>query len=78
MLKYLVQKEFIQIRRNSFLPRMILIFPIIVLLILPLAANFDIKNINVVIVDHDESMVSQRLLAKISSSGYFRVSGQRL
>jgi len=77
MLKYLVQKEFIQIRRNSFLPRMILIFPIIVLLILPLAANFDIKNINVVIVDHDESMVSQRLLAKISSSGYFRVSGQR-
>lgn len=74
MLKYLVQKEFIQIRRNSFLPRMILMFPIIVLLILPLAANFDIKNINVVIVDHDESMVSQRLLGKISSSGYFRVS----
>ena len=28
MIKYLIQKEFLQIRRNSFMPRIIFIFPI--------------------------------------------------
>ncbi len=75
MLKYLVQKEFIQIRRNPFLPRMIIMFPIIVLLVLPFAANFDIRNINVAVVDHDESRLSERLIGKVASSGYFIISG---
>ncbi len=77
MLKYLIQKEFLQIKRNSFLPRMILMFPIMILLVLPFAANFEIKNINVAIVDHDQSMLSERLVAKIASSGYFRIAGYR-
>jgi len=75
MLRYLVQKEFLQIRRNPFLPRMILMFPMMILLVLPFAANFDIKNINLVVVDHDESMLSERLVKKIESSGYFRLAG---
>ena len=29
-LKFLVQKEFLQIRRNSFLPRLIVMFPIVI------------------------------------------------
>ena len=29
-LKYLIQKEFIQIRRNSFLPKLIVVFPIMI------------------------------------------------
>jgi ABC-2 type transport system permease protein len=74
MLKYLVQKEFIQIRRNLFLPRMILMYPIMLILVLPFAASFEIKNINVAVVDHDESMLSARLLGKISSSPYFRIA----
>jgi len=44
------------------------------LLVLPFAANYEIKNINVAVVDHDGSMLSTRLLGKISSSGYFRIS----
>ncbi|AEV30656.1 ABC-type multidrug transport system, permease component [Sphaerochaeta pleomorpha str. Grapes] len=75
MLKYLIQKEFIQIRRNLFLPRMILIYPIMLILVLPFAANYEIKNINIAVVDHDDSMLSTRLRAKISSSHYFRISG---
>ncbi len=74
MLKYLIQKEFIQFRRNSFLPRMIFMFPMMVLLVLPFAANFEIKNINVAIVDHDGSMVSQRLAGKIDATDYFRIA----
>ncbi len=74
MLKYLVQKEFIQIRRNKFIPRMILGFPLMLLLVLPFAANFEIKNIKVAVVDHDNSMLSARLIAKISSSEFFKIS----
>lgn len=74
MLKYLVQKEFIQIRRNRFLPRMILMYPLMLMLVLPFAANYEIKNISIAVVDHDDSMLSARLLGKISSSPYFRIS----
>jgi ABC-2 type transport system permease protein len=74
MLKYLVQKEFIQIRRNLFLPRMILMYPIMLILVLPFAASFEIKNINVAVVDHDNSLLSTRLLGKISASPYFRIA----
>lgn len=73
MLKYLIEKEFRQIFRNPFLPRMIVMFPLMILLFLPLAANFEIKNINLVVVDHDHSSYSNQLINKITSSGYFRL-----
>lgn len=75
MLTYLIQKEFIQIKRNRFLPRMVFMFPIMLLLVFPFTANFEIRNINVAIVNHDESTFSRRLLDKVASSGYFRIAG---
>lgn len=72
MLKYLIEKEFKQIFRNPFLPKMILIFPFVMLTVLPWAANYEIKNINLSVVDNDHSSYSQRLIQKITSSGYFR------
>ena len=45
--------------------------PIIQLLILPMAADYEIKNINISIVDHDHSSYSRELTHKIISSGYF-------
>jgi len=74
MIKYLLEKEFKQILRNPFLPKMILGFPLVVLLIFPWAANFEIKNINLSVVDHDHSHYSRRLAEKISSSGYFELT----
>jgi len=74
MLKYLLEKEFKQLFRNKFLPRMIILFPSIVLLILPLAANFDVKDVRVSIVDGDRSSYSRRLAGKLASSGYFRLA----
>ena len=73
MLRYLIEKEFKQIRRNHFLPRMIVVLPFMVLLILPLAADFEIKNINLAVVDNDRSALSARLTNKITSTGYFRL-----
>ena len=74
MLKFLLEKEFKQIRRNPFLPRLIFIFPAIIMLILPWAANQEIKNVKVSVVDHDHSTLSERLIQKIGSSSYFRVT----
>ncbi len=52
---------------------MMFVAPMMQLIILPLVANFDVKNINLVYVDHDQSPYSQQLIQKISSSGYFRL-----
>jgi ABC-2 type transport system permease protein len=67
----LLEKEYKQIFRNKILLKMILMVPIIQLIIIPLAADYEIKNINVAIVDHDKSDWSRQLTQKIASSGYF-------
>lgn len=74
MLRFLIEKEFKQIVRNKFLPRVILAFPLAALLILPLAANFEIRNINLSILDNNHTPYSERLIHKIGSSGYFRIT----
>lgn len=53
---------------------MIFVAPIVQLLVLPLAADFEVKNINIAIVDHDRSIYSQKLASKITASGYFQLT----
>jgi len=72
-LKFLLQKEFKQIFRNKALLPMILVAPIMQLLIMPLAADYEVKNINISIVDHDHTTYSQQLISKITASGYFQL-----
>ncbi len=74
ILKFLLQKEFRQIFRNTMILRMIIAMPIIQLLVMPLAADFEIKNINISIVDHDHSTYSQKLINKVMASGYFKLN----
>src|ERR1041384_7590598 len=74
-LKFLLQKEFRQIFRNRAILVMILVMPVVQLTILPLAANYEVKNITICIVDHDHSKASQQLVSKISASGYFKLAG---
>ena len=70
-LKFILRKEFRQIFRDPGILRIILIMPVIQLLILPWAADYEIKNIKLAAVDHDHSEYSRQLINKISSSGYF-------
>lgn len=74
MLKYLLEKEFKQFFRNKALPRMMIIMPLVAVLVFPLAADFEIKNINLSVVDHDKSSYSKKLTEHIIASGYFRMS----
>ena len=75
VLRFILQKEFRQIFRDKTILAMMFAMPIIQLIIMPLAANFEVKNINVAYVDHDHSTYSQKLINKIASSGYFKIIG---
>lgn len=74
MLKFLVEKEFKQIFRNSFLPKMIIGMPLMMMLVMPWAANQEIKNIKLSVVDNDHSIYSERLIQKVTASGYFKLT----
>jgi ABC-2 type transport system permease protein len=74
MLKYLLEKEFKQFMRSKFLPRFVIVFPFVALAVFPLAVNFSINNINLSVVDNSRSPYSTRLVNKIASSGYFRIT----
>ncbi len=72
-LKFILQKEFRQIFRDPAIVRMIFILPIIQLIVLPMAADYEIKNIQLAVTDHDHSVYSQKLVNKITASGYFHL-----
>ena len=70
----LVQKEFLQIRRNPFLPRLIIAFPILVMLLMPLIMTMDVRNVNVAVVDLDRSTTSRRIASHIEASEYLTLA----
>ncbi|RHR40247.1 MULTISPECIES: ABC transporter permease [Parabacteroides] len=73
-LRYLLEKEFKQIKRDRFLPRIIFLVPLMQLIILPFAANFEMRNINLGVIDNDHSVLSAQLVEKVVASGYFRLT----
>ena len=76
-LKYLLQKEFLQIRRNAFLPKLIIMFPIVIMCVMPWVMQMEVKNIVVDVVDIDHTVESQRLVQQIAASSYFIFGGQK-
>lgn len=73
VLRYLLKKEFRQIFRDKTILAMMFAMPTIQLIILPLAMNFDVKSVNLAVVDNDHSSYSRQLVAKIGASGYFKI-----
>ncbi len=70
-LKFILKKEFIQIFRNKAMLPIIFLVPIVQLLILVHAATFEIKNIEMVVVDKDLSTASRKLVSKFESSPFY-------
>lgn len=73
VLRYLIQKEFIQIIRNKALLPMMTVLPIVQLLLLSNAASNDVKNVNLVMVDRDVSEMSRLLRGKIEAANEFSI-----
>ena len=61
--------------RNTFIPKMIVMFPIIIMCVTPWVTNLEIKNIIVSVVDNDHSSLSSRLIHRIEASDYFIFAG---
>jgi ABC-2 type transport system permease protein len=74
-IKYLIQKEFIQILRDRTMLPIIIVLPFVQLIILVYASTFDIKNIDMVIVDQDQSALSRQLVSKFEGSPFFTLYG---
>ena len=71
VLRYLIEKEFKQIKRSGFVPRLIVMMPLMAIIVFPFAANFEVKDIKVDIVDHDHSDLTHELTQKIAASTSF-------
>ena len=74
-MRALLQKEFLQIRRKAFIPRLIVMFPIMIMCVMPWVMNMEITNIRVEVVDSDRSSLSSQLTHRIEASRYFIFGG---
>lgn len=70
----LLRKEVKLMKRNPIIPKIILIMPVMVTLLLPLVATMDVKNVNVTVVDNDRSQLSRRLVADIDATEELKVT----
>ena len=73
VLPILMRKEITQFRRNKVLPRLVMMMPIMLVLIMPLVTQMDIKNISVVVLGEDRSLLSTRIESHLANSDYFRM-----
>lgn len=72
-LRILLEKEFKQVFRDPAILRIIFMMPIVQLLVMPLAADYEVKNIKLCVVDFDHSSYSQKLVNKITATKYFQL-----
>ncbi len=70
---YIIQKEFLQIFRDRMMLPIIFILPIVQLLILANAATYEIKFVNLGVVDLDQSVASRALTHKFDASSFYHL-----
>ncbi|PSK82765.1 ABC transporter permease [Prolixibacter denitrificans] len=74
ILRYLLQKEFIQILRNKSMWPIIFLMPIIQMVILVNAATLELKKSDVYVVDQDMSDASRQLVDKLKGNPFFQIT----
>ncbi|MCB0617428.1 MAG: ABC transporter permease, partial [Saprospiraceae bacterium] len=70
---FIVQKEFRQIFRHRTMLPILFLMPFVQLLILPHAADYEVRNINLQVVDRDASGFSRQLISQFEASDHFRI-----
>ncbi|MBX2976003.1 MAG: ABC transporter permease [Ignavibacteriaceae bacterium] len=69
----IIIKEFQQFRRDPKMFAIVLIAPVIQLIFLGYAANLDLENVNMIMMDNDNTVSSRELTESLTSSGYFKL-----
>lgn len=75
-IKFLLQKEFLQIFRNKGMLPIIFVMPIIQLMVLSFAATYELKEVDFAVVDMDQSVTSRQLIERMQATGYFELNGE--
>ncbi|MEX2396309.1 MAG: ABC transporter permease [Balneolales bacterium] len=70
-IRFLLQKEFLQIFRNKAMLPILFVMPVVQLLVLSFAATYQLKEVDFALIDMDQSTYSRQLIAKFQASGYF-------
>ncbi len=70
-----IVKEFLQIRRDRKMIPVIFVAPVVQIVLFGFAANTDVRNVPIVLVDQDRSVASRELVSRFVESGYFEVVG---
>ncbi len=74
-LRVLLTKEFLQIRRDVVILRMLLVMPLLQLLVLANAATFEIKTSDLWVVDQDRTPAARALVDRFTATTRFSVAG---
>lgn len=75
VLLYLLEKEFIQLKRNPIFVGVLTMYTVMVLLVFPWVINFQIKNVPISIVNKDRGDLAYRLINKIGQNPNFSIQG---
>ncbi len=67
----LIRKEFLQLRRDTAMLRLVLVLPIMQLLVLSYALNNDLRNVRVSVLDEDRTPLSRELADALWESDVF-------
>lgn len=73
MLKFLLEKEFKQFFRHQFMPKLVVLFPLMIMVLMPWTTTLDIKDIDTIVVNHDRTGLSDDLVETVGSSTYFNL-----
>ncbi len=74
-LRWVIVKEFIQLRRDRKIIPVLIAAPLIQILIFGFAANLDVNDIPLVLLDRDRTAASRALVDRFVASGSFRLIG---
>lgn len=72
---HLVVKEFLQILRSKFMIAVLTVMPVVQLILLSYAANNDIKDLKIGMIDRDLSPASRLLANQLQGSRFFSFKG---
>jgi len=75
-IRFLIWKEFTQIRRDRGMLPILFIMPVIQLVLFGYVVGSDVRNLSLAVLDQDNSVQSHRIADAFASSGYFTITAR--
>lgn len=73
-IRLLIWKEFLQLRRDPLIIRMLLLMPVLQLILFGYVVAADVRNLPTAVVDLDHTATSRKIAAEFAGSGYFTIT----